>query len=80
MIALNCMLSPRSPSLFNRLDHAANILGRLQENKLGQKFVVDAQLLCDLQTPGLSDELVDTVDYAAVYKCGNISGLLFRLP
>ncbi|EIE20876.1 dihydroneopterin aldolase [Coccomyxa subellipsoidea C-169] len=39
-----------------------------EENKLGQKFVVDAQLFCDLQTPGLSDELVDTVDYAAVYK------------
>ena len=44
----------------------------LQENKLGQKFVVDAQLLCDLQKPGLSDELVDTVDYAAVYKCGDM--------
>lgn len=39
-----------------------------EENKLGQRFVVDAQLLCDLQKPGLSDELVDTVDYTAVYK------------
>ncbi|CAL8467909.1 g7447 [Coccomyxa elongata] len=39
-----------------------------EETKLGQKFVVDAQLLCELQKPGLSDELVDTVDYAAVYK------------
>lgn len=41
----------------------------VQENKLGQKFVVDAQLYCDLMKPGMSDDLRDTVDYSAVYKC-----------
>ncbi|KAI8466069.1 MAG: hypothetical protein J3K34DRAFT_434911 [Monoraphidium minutum] len=41
-----------------------------EENKLGQKFLVDATLLCGgagLARAGRSDELADSVDYAAVY-------------
>ena len=43
-------------------------IGGAQENKLGQKFVVDATLQCDLERAGLSDELEHTVNYAAVYQ------------
>ena len=44
-----------------------------QENRLGQKFVVDAILQCNLETAGLTDELEHTVNYAAVYKWGPAS-------
>jgi dihydroneopterin aldolase len=43
-----------------------------QENRLGQKFVVDAVLQCDLERAGLTDELDHTVNYAAVYKCAGL--------
>lgn len=39
----------------------------MQENTLGQKFLVDATLFCDLHRAGASDDLQHTVDYAAVY-------------
>jgi hypothetical protein len=39
-----------------------------QENKLGQKFVVDATLLTDLSRAGRSDDLSRTVNYARVYE------------
>lgn len=39
----------------------------LQEQKLGQKFVVDATLTTNLESAGTSDDLKDSVDYAAVY-------------
>eukprot|EP00877_Chromochloris_zofingiensis_P001419 jgi/Chrzof1/11278/Cz05g30110.t1 len=39
-----------------------------QENKLGQKFLVDTTLFCDLQKPALSDDVEDTVDYGKVYR------------
>jgi hypothetical protein len=57
--------------IFHRLEekHSGRHDLNVQENKLGQKFVVDAQLFCDLQKAGLSDELTDTVDYGDVYKC-----------
>eukprot|EP01026_Neomeris_dumetosa_P045888 TRINITY_DN38976_c0_g1_i3.p2 TRINITY_DN38976_c0_g1~~TRINITY_DN38976_c0_g1_i3.p2 ORF type:complete len:214 (+),score=9.13 TRINITY_DN38976_c0_g1_i3:1-642(+) len=43
--------------------------GVLNEEKvLGQKFVVDAELYCRLDKAGESDDLKDTIDYAAVYK------------
>jgi hypothetical protein len=43
-----------------------------QENKLGQRFVVDAVLQCDLEKAGLTDDLAHTVNYAEVYKCAPI--------
>ena len=41
---------------------------RVQETKLGQKFVVDATLLADLSQAGRSDDLAHTVNYAQVYE------------
>jgi dihydroneopterin aldolase len=38
------------------------------ENELGQKFIVDIELECDLSTAGVSDDLNDTLDYVAVYN------------
>ncbi|MDF2840420.1 MAG: folB [Clostridia bacterium] len=39
-----------------------------EENKLGQKFLVDAVLYVDLKAAGLSDDVVDTVSYAEVHQ------------
>lgn len=39
-----------------------------QERRLGQKFVVDATLETSLQKAGCSDDLNDTINYAAVYE------------
>ena len=39
-----------------------------QEKELGQRFVVDIELEVDLTTPGVSDDLKDTVDYSRVYR------------
>lgn len=38
------------------------------ERELGQRFVVDLELRCDLRPAGLSDDLGQTVDYSAVYR------------
>jgi dihydroneopterin aldolase len=38
-----------------------------QEQRLGQKFLVDLTLEADLSTAGRTDDIKDTVDYAAVY-------------
>jgi dihydroneopterin aldolase len=38
------------------------------ENELGQKFVVDIELECDLSIAGQSDKLDDTIDYVAIYN------------
>ncbi len=40
----------------------------MQENKLGQKFVVNATLAADLSHAGRSDDLRSTVNYAQVYE------------
>lgn len=56
----------------------AEVASALQENKLGQKFLVDATLFCDLQRAGTSDDLRHTVDYAAVYT--QISEILQGKP
>lgn len=40
----------------------------MQENLLGQKFVVDATLFVDLLKAGRSDNVHDTVNYADVYR------------
>ena len=38
------------------------------ERELGQRFVVDIGLECDLRPAGLSDDLAKTVDYSEVYR------------
>jgi dihydroneopterin aldolase len=38
------------------------------ERSLGQPFVVDVELGCDLQAAGRSDDLDQTVDYSDVYQ------------
>jgi dihydroneopterin aldolase len=38
------------------------------ERELGQQFVVDVELRCDLRAAGQSDDLAATVDYSEVYR------------
>jgi 7,8-dihydroneopterin aldolase/epimerase/oxygenase len=38
------------------------------EQELGQRFVVDIELRCDLRAAGESDDLTRSVDYSAVYR------------
>ena len=38
------------------------------EKKHGQSFIVDARLYFPLQEAGISDDLHDTIDYAAVFE------------
>jgi dihydroneopterin aldolase len=38
-----------------------------EEQTLGQRFVVDVEMVTDLRPAGISDELTQTVNYAAVY-------------
>lgn len=38
------------------------------ETALGQRFVVDIELQCDLRAAGQSDDLAQTVDYSEVYE------------
>ena len=39
-----------------------------EEQTLGQRFVVDVTMDCDLRGAGMSDDLTQTVDYGAVYE------------
>ena len=41
---------------------------RPPERELGQRFVVDIELTCDLRAAGESDDLTQTVDYSEVYR------------
>lgn len=38
-----------------------------EENILGQKFFVDIELYTDLKKAGMSDNVIDTINYAEVY-------------
>jgi len=38
------------------------------ENELGQMFVVDIELDCDLQLAARTDDLSDTVNYVEIYQ------------
>ncbi len=38
------------------------------ENELGQQFIVDVELQCDLRAAGEADDLSKTVDYSAVHR------------
>lgn len=40
----------------------------LEEQKLGQKFIVDVELHLDLKAVGISEKLGDTIDYRQVYE------------
>lgn len=37
------------------------------ERELGQKFIVDIEMSCDLSLAGETDEVKDTIDYVAMY-------------
>ncbi len=41
---------------------------RAAENELGQRFVVDVELQCDLRAAGQADDLQQTVDYSVVHE------------
>lgn len=38
-----------------------------EENRLGQKFIIDAELEVDLESSGRTDDVNDTVSYADVF-------------
>ena len=38
------------------------------ERELGQRFIVDVVLYCDLEAAGRSDDLEQTVDYSEVHR------------
>jgi dihydroneopterin aldolase len=38
-----------------------------EENTLGQRFLVDVELRLDLKSAGETDDLLHSIDYAAVY-------------
>lgn len=39
-----------------------------EENKLGQRYIVDIELYLDLSRPGHTDNLDHTINYAQVYE------------
>jgi len=39
-----------------------------EENKLGQKFILDVTLLCDIKKAGFLDDVNYTINYAEVYS------------
>lgn len=52
-----------------------------EENKLGQRFVVDVELRMPLDKPGRSDQLEDSVNYAEAYTIikNQVQGKPFKL-
>lgn len=53
--------------LMNNLAFYAYHGALAEENKLGQKFFLDLELLADLKKAGESDDVKDTVHYGQVY-------------
>lgn len=49
-----------------------------EEKELGQPFIVDLELCCDLREAGLSDDLSKTVDYSRVFTM--VEGIVTREP
>lgn len=39
-----------------------------EENVIGQKFIIDLELYCDLKRAGETDDLTQSVNYAKVYE------------
>lgn len=40
-----------------------------EENKLGQRFYADTELMLDLSKSANSDDMDDSIDYGDVYEC-----------
>lgn len=54
--------------LFNKMEFWGYHGAFKEENKLGQRFYVDLELIFDLSKAGHSDKLEDTVNYADIYQ------------
>ena len=52
--------------LLSRLDFFGRHGCHAAERELGQRFLIDIELECDLTAAGQSDSLDDTIDYVAV--------------
>lgn len=39
-----------------------------EENKLGQRFTVDVELMGDFRKAGITDQMEDSIDYGEVYE------------
>jgi dihydroneopterin aldolase len=52
-----------------------------EENKLGQRYQVDVELMLPLDKPGRSDRVEDTVNYAEAYEVirNIVEGQVFKL-
>jgi dihydroneopterin aldolase len=52
-----------------------------EENKLGQRYQVDVELMLPLDKPGRSDRVEDTVNYAEAYEIirNIVEGQVFKL-
>lgn len=53
----------------------------VQERELGQRFIVDLELVLDLRNAGKTDDISNTVNYAHVYDAVNevMSGKRYKL-
>lgn len=40
-----------------------------EEKRLGQKFIIDLEVSCNLRSAGESDDLTNTISYAELYEC-----------
>lgn len=49
-----------------------------EERELGQPFIVDLELYCDLKEAGLGDDLSKTVDYSRVFTV--VEGIVTGKP
>ncbi|XP_021892411.1 dihydroneopterin aldolase 1-like [Carica papaya] len=54
---------------------------KLEERKLGQKFLVDVDAWMDLRKAGKSDDIADTVSYTDIYRIakGVMEGIPYNL-
>ncbi|SFM31361.1 dihydroneopterin aldolase [Paenibacillus sp. 1_12] len=52
-----------------------------EENKIGQRYQVDVELLLPLDKPGQSDRIEDTINYAEAYEViqNIVEGQVFKL-
>ncbi|KPU27058.1 dienelactone hydrolase [Caloranaerobacter sp. TR13] len=39
-----------------------------EENVIGQKFIIDLEVFCDLKRAGKTDDLAQSVNYAKIYE------------
>lgn len=51
------------------------------EQELGQRFIVDVEMTCDLEAAGRSDDLSKSVDYSRVFDlvAGIVTGRPYKL-